>query len=49
MLVTVEIKVLFAPIRFISDLLKYFAIEMDALQVVLGAVITQEYDVEGKK
>ena len=38
-----------APILKYPDFTKEFAIETDASQVDLGAVLTQEYKIEGKK
>ena len=41
-------KLSIAPILKYSDFTKEFAIETDASQVGLGAVLTQEYEIEGK-
>ena len=38
-----------APILKYPDFTKKFAIKKDASQVGLGAVLTQEYKIEGKK
>ena len=38
-----------APILKYPDFLKEFAIKTDTSRVGLGAVLTQEYEIEGKK
>ena len=38
-----------APILKYSDYMKEFAIKTDTSQVGLGAVLTQEYEIEGEK
>ena len=42
-------KLSLAPILKYPDFTKEFSIEMDASQVGLGAVLTLEYKIEGKK
>ena len=49
MLVINERQVFISTILKYPDLTKEFAIIMDASQVILGAVLTQEYKIEGKK
>ena len=42
-------KLALAPILKYPDFLKEFAYKIDASQVDLGAMLTQEYDIEVKK
>ena len=49
MLVIIERQVVIGIILKYPDFTKEFAIKTDASQVGLGAVLTQEYKIEGKK
>ena len=48
-LLVLKNKLSLAPILKYPNFMKEFAIETDASQVGLGAVLTQEYEVEGEK
>ena len=49
MLVVIETKLSTAPILIYPDFMKEFAIKTDASQAGMKAVLTQEYEIKGKK
>ena len=49
MLVVIETQVVNGTFLRYPDFMKEFDIITDASQVVLGAVLTQEYEIKGKK